>query len=126
MRSLNMFLAAALVATLPLAGCQTFQSLLGGGSVATTNQSAVSTAEKGLTLAHIAYQAVGLTLQGLAQNGTLTGANATTAKSLFDQAGTALDVADQADAAANAQGINNAVAQTEALLAQINALLPKK
>ena len=118
--------ALALALAAPLGGCATLESLFGGGSVAQGAPSTVSTAEKGLTVSHLAYQAVGISLQSAAQSGGLHGANAATAQSLFDKAGAAPDIADQADAAANAAGITDAVYQADVLLAQISALLPPK
>lgn len=118
-------LPIALAFAVSLGGCAQFESLIGGGSIASSAPTATASAEKGLTIAHLAYQAIGVTLMQAAQNGTLRGPNATTAKDLYDKAGAALDVADQADTAANAQGVADAVAQAEALIAQVSALIPK-
>ena len=82
----------------------------------------VADAEKALAVAHLSYQAAGISLQQAAQSGLLHGADATTAKTLYDRAGAILDAADQADALANAQGVFAAVADATALIAQIGAL----
>lgn len=112
----------ALVA-LPLAGCSTIEGLIGGGSIAQSNQSEVTTAEKYLTITHLSYDGVGVTLRSEAQSGALHGDAAKQAKVIYDQAGAALDAADQADKVANAQGINAAVAQAAALITQLDTLL---
>ena len=82
-------------------------------------------AEKALTLAHLAYDGAGLALKNAATSGALHGADAATAQALYDKAGAALDAADQADALANAQGVLAAVGDADALLTQIQALIPK-
>jgi hypothetical protein len=121
----RLLLPAAVAGALALCGCTTVQSLLGGSSVAATAPDATEDAEKALTIAHLAYQAVGVTLAQAAQSGVLVGADAASAQALYDKAGAALDVADQADAAANAQGVLAAAAEAQALIAQIDALIPK-
>jgi hypothetical protein len=104
-----------LVFAIALAGCMT---------IAPTT---LSTAEKSLTIAHLAYNGIGESLKASAESGVLVGMNAATAKSWFDKAGDALLVADKADAAANAQGILDAIILAEEAIAQANALVsPKK
>lgn len=114
---------AALIAAAPLAACS---SLL-GGSVAQSAPQTVADAEKALTIAHLAYQGIGLALEDAAASGALHGADAAKAQALFDKAGAALDVADTADAAANADGILAAVADADTLIAALHTLVtPEK
>ena len=75
-----------------------------------------------MTVAHLAYQAAGISLEQAAQSGALTRADAEKAQALYDNAGAMLDIADQADAAANAQGVLAAVADAQSLIVQIDAL----
>ena len=114
---------AAVVSAFALGGCTSIQSLFDGASVAQAAPVATADAEKALAVAHLAYQAVGVSLEDAARSGALAGANAEKARALFDRAGAALDIADQADAAANAQGILAAVADAQALIAQIDSIL---
>ena len=120
MRIITLTLLAALATATPLGGC----SSLAGTSTTTTASDTLADAEKGLTLAHLAYQAIGLALQNAAQSGALHGADAASAQALYDQAGTALATADAADALANAQGVSDAVADANALITQIHTLIP--
>ncbi len=122
----RLLLPAAVAGALALCGCTAVQSLLGGSSVAASAPAATEDAEKALTIAHLAYQAVGVSLEQAAASGALAGADAASAQALYDKAGAALDVADQADAAANADGVLAAVTQAQALIAQIDALIPRK
>jgi hypothetical protein len=116
---------AAVAGAFALGGCSSAQTIFGDGTVAEAAPTATRDAEKALTIAHLAYQAAGVTLAQAAQSGALKGANAATAQVLYDKAGIALALADQADAAANAQGVLAQVASVEALIAQITALIPK-
>ncbi|MEI9995685.1 MAG: hypothetical protein WDM91_13905 [Rhizomicrobium sp.] len=118
MRRLALTLAAAL-SLAPLAACSTLSP-----DAAQTAPQALADAEKALTLAHLAYQGIGVALKDAAASGALHGADAATARTLYDQAGAILDVADQADAAANAQGVLDAVAAAAALIVQLHALVP--
>jgi hypothetical protein len=117
-------LAAALSAAVSLCACSTVAPLIMGESLAQQAPQSAADARKALTIAHLAYQAIGVSLQNAAQSGALHGANAATAKALYDKAGAILDTADQADALANAQGVFAAVAQASALIAQIKSLIP--
>jgi hypothetical protein len=121
----RLLLPAAVAGALALCGCTTVQSLIGGSSVAATAPAAAAEAEKALAIAHLAYQGIGVTLEEAARSGALEGADAAAAQALYDKAGAALDVADQADAAANAQGVMAAVGQAQALIAQIDTLVHK-
>ncbi len=121
MRKLAMLCAALAFA---LGGCSTVSTILGGGSLAQTAPQTVADAEKALAIAHLAYQAVGVSLQQAAQTGALHGADAAAAQALYDKAGAALDAADAADAAADAQGVVAALAGATALIAQLHALIP--
>lgn len=82
-------------------------------------------AEKALTVAHLAFQATGVALEQAAQSGALHGGDAATAQALYDKAGVALDLADRADDAANADGVLAGAEAVQAALADIGALLPK-
>ncbi len=117
--------AAALAAAVSLGACSTIAPLLAGQSLAQQAPQTAADAEKALTIAHLAYQAIGVSLQDAAQSGALHGANAATAKALYDKAGALLDTADQADALADAQSVFAAVAEASALIAQIKSLIPK-
>jgi 1,2-phenylacetyl-CoA epoxidase PaaB subunit len=117
--------AAALAAAVSLGACSTVAPLLMGESFAHQAPQSAADAEKALTIAHLAYQAIGVSLQDVAQSGALHGANAATARALYDKAGTLLDTADQADALANAQGVFAAVGEASALIAQIKSLIPR-
>jgi hypothetical protein len=79
-------------------------------------------AEKALTVAHLAYQAAGTALDEAARSGALHGADAAGAQALYDKAGDALDLADKADAAANADGVVEEVAAVQALIADLDKL----
>jgi len=113
----------AAVSAFALCGCSTFSSLFAGESIAQAAPVTMANAEKALTVAHLAYQAAGVALEQAAQSGALTGANAAKAEALYDKAGAALDIADQADEAANAQGILAAVADAQAAIASLNTLI---
>jgi uncharacterized lipoprotein NlpE involved in copper resistance len=105
----------ALVLSLALVGCN-------GVNV---SQGALTTAEKSLTIAHLAYNGAGTALKSAADSGVLKGQNAAQAKVYFDKAGDALALADKADTAANAQGILAQITIAEDLLAQASALTKK-
>ncbi len=120
---MNLLPLAAVVSALALGGCSS--APFDNGTIAQAAPAASEDAEKALTIAHLAYQAAGATLQQAAQSGALHGANAATAQALYDKAGTALALADQADAAANAQGVLAQVTSVQALIAQIAALIQK-
>ncbi len=119
----HLILAGAIA--LSLGGCSTVLPLLEGQSLAQQAPQSIADAEKALAVAHLAYQGIGISLQQAAASGLLHGADAATAKTLFDKAGAILDTADQADALANAQGVFAAVSSASALIAQIDALIPK-
>jgi len=124
MRKLAVTLALSLAAA-PLGACAALPFVLGGESLAQTAPATTADAEKALTLAHLAYQGVGLSLQNAAESGALQGANAAKAKALYDKAGAALDAADAADAAANAPGMLAAIADANGAIAQLGALVKK-
>ena len=119
---MNLLPLAAAAGAFALGGCSPVQSLLDVANVAQPASAAIVDAEKALAVAHLAYQAAGISLEQAAQSGALTGAGARKAHALYDKAGVVLDIADQADAAANAQGVLAAVADAQALIAQIDAL----
>lgn len=101
-----------------LAGCSTVTGLMGGNSIASSAPGVSIAVEKSLTIAHLAYNGIGDALISAAKTGVLHGPNAADARALYDKAGDALLVADKADAAANEQGVINAVtAATDAISA---------
>lgn len=108
----------ALAFYIALGGCGTVTTLMGGNSIASSAPGVSIAAEKSLTIAHLAYNGIGGALVSAAQTGVLHGPNAADARVLYDKAGDALAVADKADAAANEQGVINAVsAATDAISA---------
>jgi hypothetical protein len=123
--SMNLLPIAAVAGAFALGGCSSVPSLFESASIAQSAPAATADAEKALTIAHLAYQAAGVSLAQAAQSGTLSGADAAKAQALFDQAGTALDIADQADALANAQGMLAAVADAQTLIAQLDTIIDK-
>ncbi|MBV8977074.1 MAG: hypothetical protein JO261_02510 [Alphaproteobacteria bacterium] len=118
-------LIAAAACALALGGCSTVTSLFEGSSIAAAQPSQIADAEKALSIAHLAYQAVGNTLANAAASGLLEGADAAKAQALYDKAGAALDAADKADDAANAPGVLAAVADAQTAIAAIDSLIPK-
>jgi hypothetical protein len=121
MKPVSLVLIMGLAAT-PLADCA---SLVPGGGSLVAPQT-MADADKALALAHLAYQGVGIALKNAAASGALHGADAATARTLYDKAGAVLDTADAADALADAQGVLAAVADVNALVAKLGALIPKK
>ena len=61
-------------------------------------------------------------LEEAAKSGVLHGADAAQAQALYDKAGDALDLADKADAAADADGVAEEVAAAQALIADLGKL----
>ena len=127
------FVFVALAGALALGGCSTLSAIggflsneVGGQSVAQQAPVTIADAEKGLTVTHYAYEGVSIALMQAANMDLLHGANATTAQQLYDKVGDILTAADQADAAANAQGILDQVSAANALIVQIKALLPSR
>ena len=106
-----------LLAALALGGCT---------SIAQLAPQDAADSEKALTLAHLAYDGAGIALQNAATSGALHGADAASAKALYDKTGAALDAADQADRVADAPGLLAAVGQADTLLAQLHALTAQK
>src|SRR5580765_7277735 len=119
---MNLLPMAAVAGAFALGGCSPVQTPFDTASVTQSAPDALVDAEKALIVAHLAYQAVGVSLEQAARTGALTGANAAKVQTLYDKAGAALDIADQADAAANAQGVLAAVADAQALISQIDAI----
>ncbi|HWA91801.1 MAG TPA: hypothetical protein VG889_17315 [Rhizomicrobium sp.] len=93
---------------------------LGGCSF--TDAATLQDAEKALTIAHLAYQAAGVALEDAAKSGALHGDDAAKAQALYDKAGDALVLADEADAAANADGVLEEAAAAQALIADLDKL----
>lgn len=119
------FASTLLVLSLVLTGCGGVTScgVLTGGSVADQAPETVLTAEKTLTVAHLALEQVGNQLIELAQSGVLRGQAAAEAKVWYDRADDALKAADTADKAANVMGIINAVRLAEDALFQANTII---
>ncbi len=117
---------ALLCAALALSACSTLSALPGGASLSQSAPQSVADSEKALAIAHLAFQAAGVSLQQAAQSGALHGTDAAAAQALYDKAGAALAAADTADAAANAQGVLAALGDATALIAQLHALIPAK
>jgi len=115
-----------LLAAAPLGACSSLPVLLGNASIAQSAPQTVADAEKALTIAHLAYQAVGIALKDAAASGALHGVDAATAQALYDKVGAALDGADAADEAANAPGVLAAVADADTLIAQLHTLIAQK
>ena len=120
---MNLLPLAAAAGAFALGGCTSVPSLFDGGSAAQAAPAATADAEKALTVAHLAYQATGISLEQAAQSGALTGGDAENARTLYARAGAALDIADKADDAANAPGVLAAVVDAQALIAQIDTLI---
>lgn len=110
-----------------LGGCSTigpaFQ-VLTGGSVATQAPATVATAEKALTVAHLALNTIGEDIIAATHSGVLHGPTAVSVKEYYDKADDGLKAADQLDKAANAQGVVDKVNAVDTLIAQIHSLVP--
>ena len=118
-------IALAFVLCLPLAigACENQVPILNGQSASQTAPQVFQTAEKSLTVAHIAYDAIGRQILQATQAGLLRGSTAAQVKVVYDKAGDALNVADTADRAGNTtnllaaiQDANSAIAQTKNLI----------
>lgn len=107
---------------LAVAGC-TNTPIVNGQSVAQTNPAVSINAEKALTVAHQAYNALGTQLIANAHSGLIHGAAAATAKKLYDTAGDAILAADQADKAANETNLMAALSDANSAIAQAKTLL---
>jgi hypothetical protein len=121
---MNLLPMAAVACALALGGCSSAPS--SEVTVAQARPGNMRNAEKALAIAHLSYQATGITLEEAARIGALRGANAATARALYDEAGTALALADAADAAANSETTLAEIASVEALIAEITALIPRQ
>jgi hypothetical protein len=96
------------------------------GSIATQAPVTVATAEKALTVAHLALNTIGTDIIAATNSGVLHGANATVVKGYYDTADDDLKAADQLDAVANATGVMDKVNAADALIAMIHPLAPSK
>lgn len=112
-------LALILALSSPLASCST-------PSISASAPVTVANAEKGLTIAHLAYNGLSSTILTATQTGLLKGPNATTVKADYDKAKKALDAADAADKALNAQGIVAAVQAAQDAITQASNLVSPK
>ena len=110
-----------------LGGCSTIGPAIGvlTGSVATTAPVTVATAEKALTVAHLALNTVGQDIIAATQSGLLHGTNASTVKGWYDSADEDLKAADQLDNVANATGVMDKVTAADSLISQIHTLTIK-
>lgn len=104
---------AALIFAASLAACSTPGQVVGTDTLVA--------AEKSLTLAHLAYDGVGMSLKTAAESGVLRGSNAATARCWYDRAGDALNAADTADIALNASNIMAAISQAQTAIVQAKA-----
>lgn len=93
------------------------------GSVATQVPATTADAEKGLTVTHLALNAIAENILTATKNGTLHGPAAATVKAYYDQADDALKAADQLDVVANAQGVMDKVTSAQTLIGMITALV---
>ena len=132
MKKLFKFFAPMLVVGVMLAGCSTpvgqFFTDLGevvtDHSIAEASPSAIATAEKALTVTHLAYNFIGEQLLANTQpGGLLHGTTALEAKHYYDIAGDALSAADAADAVANAKGLTDAITKAQDAIAKVNDLI---
>lgn len=119
-------LLALCFVVVPLGGCSTITALATGHSVASTAPTVSANVEKSLTIAHLAYNAVGQELINNAKSGVLHGGAAATAKIAYDKAGDTLLVADKAEQASNEPGIIAAVSMATDAISQANSLITGK
>jgi hypothetical protein len=112
-------LALMLALSSPLASCNT-------PSVADAAPVTVANAEKGLTIAHLAYNGLSATILTATQTGLLKGQNAATVKVYYDKARDALLAADAADKALNTQGIIAAVQAAQDAIALASSIVSPK
>jgi hypothetical protein len=113
-----------------LMGCSTLgnvSAVLSGNSIASQAPVVTMDVEKGLIVAHYAYDGLGATLLTMSQpGGLLHGKNATAVQFYYDKAGDGLDVADSLDAAGNAQGVSDQLTAVFGFIDQAKALIPAK
>lgn len=102
-----------------IGGCQQFTS-------AATSPQTIATAEKSLTVAHLAYNSLGTIILNATQTGVLKGSAAAQVKVYYDKAGDALLVADKADQAANSVDLYNAVLLAQDAIASASKLIGSK
>lgn len=117
MKPLSIVLMLALSS--PLASCNT-------PSISQAAPVTVANAEKGLTIAHLAYNGLSATILTATQTGLLKGQNAATVKAYYDKARDALAAADAADKALNTQGIIAAVLAAQDAIAQASNIVTPK
>ncbi len=118
----------AVILALPLlGGCSSVAPALGvlTGSVATQAPATTADAEKALTVAHLALNAVSENILTATKSGALHGTNAATVKVWYDKASDGLQAADQLDVVANAPGVMAKVDSVTTLIAQIQTLVGK-
>jgi hypothetical protein len=124
--NLRRYLAVPLLAaSLALAGGSTLTGCA-SQSIADQAPETVLTAEKALTVAHLALQRVGDTLVAASTRGALRGEAAATAKVWYDRADDALRAADTFDTAANTNGILNQIRIAHDAIFQANAIISPK
>lgn len=102
-------------------GCAPVAKFIGGDSVAEVAPVTIVVAEKSLTIAHLAYDGLGISLKAAAESGVLRGTNAATAKCWYDLAGDKLIAADAADKALNASGVMAAIGEAQNAIVQSKA-----
>lgn len=117
-------LLIGLLALTPLAACGDGSiPILNGQSAAQTAPTISADAEKGLTVIHQTYDALGQSLITAAKAGYLFGPNAHTARVLYDKAGLAIDAADAADKAGNETNLLAAIADAKSAMGSAQGLI---
>lgn len=101
---------AFLILALGIASCGTTGTVVSPATLVT--------AEKALTVAHLAYDGVGMSLKTASDTGVLKGTAAATAKCWYDKAGDELAAADAADIALNAADIASAITKAQDAIVQ--------
>lgn len=121
----RVLLIGVMLCLIPLSACGATSNIpiLNGQSAAQTAPTISADTEKGLTILHQTYNALGQGLITAAQSGYLHGANAHTARVYYDKAGLALDAADAADKAGNETNVLAAIADAKSSIVSAQALI---
>lgn len=113
-----------LVCCVPLASCQQADTpIVNGSSVADTSPEVFANAQKGLTVAHLAYNAIGSQILQATSSGLLKGNAAAQVKVVYDKAGDALNIADTAERAGNTTNLLHAIQEANSAISQAKSLL---
>jgi len=120
-------LVALLVCALPLASCaDKGVPIVNGQTVSQSAPEVFINAEKALTVAHLAYNAISGQILQATQAGILKGSTATEVKNIYDKAGDALNVADTADRAGNTTNLLAAIQDANSAIAQVKSMIGVK